>query len=338
MESAVQWDERIGRRLKLRDLNILMSVVQWGSMAKAAERLAVSQPVVSKAVSDLEHILGVRLLDRSRQGIEPTAYGHALLNRGLAAFDELRQGVKEIEFLTNPTVGEVRVGGTPATVESIFQIVIERLYRRQPQLKVEVTMAPSGPAMYQSLRERKVDLVVSRMLATAIGKDLEASTLFSDPIHVVAGANSKWARRRHVVLADLIDEPWVIPPSWTAPGELIGKMFHDNGLQMPQANVVTNSIALIHSLTARGPFLAALPLSVLKLRPLEPKLKILPIKAMVDQHPVGIVTLRGRTLTPAAQSFIDCIRDIIKPLSKAMDGLAARSRKNRSRIISVNRA
>jgi len=98
MEGSVQWQDRIGRRLKLRDVNILLAVVECGSMARAAERLAVSQPVVSKAIADLEHSLGVRLLDRSRQGIESTSYGQALLQRGLAAFDELRQGVKDIEF------------------------------------------------------------------------------------------------------------------------------------------------------------------------------------------------------------------------------------------------
>src|SRR5262249_32215618 len=105
MERDVQWEDRIGRRLKLRDVNVLLAVVQSGSMARAPERLAVSHPVVSKAIADLERALGVRLLDRSRKGIEPTSYGQALLKRGLAAFDELRQGVKDIEFLADPTAG-----------------------------------------------------------------------------------------------------------------------------------------------------------------------------------------------------------------------------------------
>src|SRR6266568_700708 len=99
----VQWNERIGRRLKLRDLHIFLAVVQRGSMAKAATELAISQPAVSKAIADMEYALGLRLLDRTRQGIEPTMYGRALIRRGLAVFDELRQGVKELEFLADPT-------------------------------------------------------------------------------------------------------------------------------------------------------------------------------------------------------------------------------------------
>src|SRR4051794_11302934 len=102
--------ERIGRGLKLRDLRILMTVVECGTMGKAAVHLAISQPVVSKAISDMEYALGVRLLDRSQRGVEPTPYGQALIRRGIAIFDEMRQGLDEIESLSDPTAGEEGVG------------------------------------------------------------------------------------------------------------------------------------------------------------------------------------------------------------------------------------
>src|SRR5262245_19385086 len=115
-------------------------------MARAAERLAVSQPVVSKAIADLEHTLGVRLLDRSRQGIEPTPYGQALLRRGLAAFDELRQGVKDIEFLADPTAGEVRIGATDAMAVGLLPVIINRVCAQYPRLVFHVRSAGSGAA------------------------------------------------------------------------------------------------------------------------------------------------------------------------------------------------
>jgi DNA-binding transcriptional LysR family regulator len=74
------WDERTKRRLKLRDLDILVAVVETGSMGKAAKRLDISQPAISKAIVELEDALGVRLLDRGRRGVVPTAYGVALAN------------------------------------------------------------------------------------------------------------------------------------------------------------------------------------------------------------------------------------------------------------------
>ena len=129
MIAPKQATERIGRRLKLRDLRILMTVVECGTMGKAAERLSISQPVVSKAIADMEHALGVRLLDRSQRGVEPTPYGRALIKRGIAIFDEMRQGIEEIEFLSDPTAGEVRIGATDAINAAIVAPVIDRLSR-----------------------------------------------------------------------------------------------------------------------------------------------------------------------------------------------------------------
>ena len=102
--------DRIERRLKLHDVRVLMSVIEAGSMHRAARHLATSQPAVSRAIAELEHALGVRLLERSPKGIRPTPYGEAIIKRGVAVFDELRQGVKDIEFLSDPTSGELRVG------------------------------------------------------------------------------------------------------------------------------------------------------------------------------------------------------------------------------------
>lgn len=112
--------DRVAYRLKLRDLRLLSAVVRLRSMAKAGIQLNISQPAVSKAIGELEHVLGVRLVDRSRQGIEPTEYGRALVDCGVAVFDDLRQGVKKIEFLTDPTVGEVRIGCHPFWPRALF--------------------------------------------------------------------------------------------------------------------------------------------------------------------------------------------------------------------------
>ena len=137
----MQWDERIGRRLKLRDLHILMSVAQCGTMGKAAEQLAITQPAVSKAISDIEHTLKVRLLDRTAHGVEPTVYGRSLLKWGNAVFDDLRQGVREIEYLSDPTAGELRIGCTEPMAWGIVPAVIERLTQQYPRLVFHVKQA-----------------------------------------------------------------------------------------------------------------------------------------------------------------------------------------------------
>ena len=130
----MRWNDRIGRRIKLSDLHILLAVAQFGSMAKAASAIAVSHPVVSRSISELEHALGVRLLERNPHGVELTEYGRAILSRSHAAFDELRQGVKDIELFSDPTAGEVRIGSTAPLGASFVAAIIERLSRRAPHL------------------------------------------------------------------------------------------------------------------------------------------------------------------------------------------------------------
>src|SRR4029078_9362749 len=110
MGAVMELSDRIGNRMKLQDLHVLMTVVQAGSMGKAAQILNTPQPNISRSIGELEHTRGGGVLDRDTQGIEPTEYGRALLDCGVAVFDDLRQGVKKIEFLANPTVGQVRIG------------------------------------------------------------------------------------------------------------------------------------------------------------------------------------------------------------------------------------
>jgi DNA-binding transcriptional LysR family regulator len=89
-------DEIVSRRIKLRQLNVLLSVMQWGSMARAADHLSVSQPVVSKTIAELESLLGVSLLNRTSQGVEATIYGSALARRSTGIFNDLRTSIGEL--------------------------------------------------------------------------------------------------------------------------------------------------------------------------------------------------------------------------------------------------
>src|SRR5215510_12658880 len=119
----MQPHDRIRRRMKLNDLHILMMVVQVGSMNKAAALLNMTQPAVSRSIGDLERTLGVPLLDRNPRGIEPTDFGRALLDGGAAVFDDLRQALESIQFLDDPTAGNVRLGCTPFLAASFVSDV-----------------------------------------------------------------------------------------------------------------------------------------------------------------------------------------------------------------------
>jgi DNA-binding transcriptional LysR family regulator len=303
----MQWVDRIGSRLKLRDLHILLAVVQQGSMAKAAAQLSISQPAVSKAIADIEQTFGLRLLDRGRSGVEPTAYGRALVTRGQAIFDELKLGIEELASLADPAVGELRIASTESVAAGLLPAVLERFSREQPRIRVDVAQAVMNAAHYRDLRERNIDLLIGRIPDPFDESDLEAKITYDDQVVVVAGRQSKWARSRKLALSDLVRERWVLPPDDTMPGLLAGELFRAGGTELPRAPITTLSIHLCCQLAASSQFLTMLPSSILRFNALDNPLKILPIKLAPQRRPVGIVTLRNRTLTPAARLFIECV-------------------------------
>ena len=314
VKAAPHWESRIGRRLKLRDLHILSAVVQWGSMAKAASHLAMSQPAVSESIANLEDVLRVRLLDRSTKGIAPTLYAHALLKRGHVVFDELMQGIRDIEFLANPTAGEVRVAAGDTIAAGLLPAAIDSLSRGYPQVVVRVVPAITSTLEFRELRERRVDLVLARVSRSPGEDDLDVEILFDDPHRVVAGARSPWARRRRIALADLVNEPWIFPSNELI-RELITEAFKARGLEVPQERVSASSILLRNHLLATGRFLTVLPDSVLRYNAKLWSLKALPIDLGVKPRSVAILTLQNRTASPVVQLFVEHVRAVAKTMS-----------------------
>jgi len=308
--------DRIERRLKLHDVRVLMSVVEAGSMNKAAERLATSQPAVSRAIADLEHALGVRLLERSPGGIRPTQYGWAIIRRGLAVFDELRQGIKDIEFLSDPTSGELRVGCSEYAASGPVLAVVDRLTRQHPRMVFDVVTAPVL-SLYRDLTERKLELVITRLVDFADRRNMKVESLFDDDIVPVAAAQNRWTRRRRIDLAELVDEPWTLPPRDTGLGAFADDAFRARGLSPPQATVITYSMHMCHQLLATGRFLTMLPRYTLMLPGKHPSLKALPVELANAHGPMAIITLKNRALSPLAELFINTTRAVARPLAKA---------------------
>jgi DNA-binding transcriptional LysR family regulator len=309
------WEDRIKRRLKLRDLDVLMKVMQCGSMGKAAQRLHMSQSAVSKSIADLEHTLGVHLLDRSRRGVEPTMYGRALDRCGVALFDELRQGLKLIDFMADPTAGELRIGTTQPLAAYVIPAIIERLSRRAPGVVFHVVEADTAD-LFRALDERKVDLAVTRLPESSVDKHFDTTVLFLDQLIVAASAKNPWTRRRKLALSDLIGEPWLLSPGDSFINSIQVEAFRANGLALPAATLFTSSVHLRFRLLPGGRFLTMIPGFVLKGPLRDRSVKALPIDLPMTRRPVGVVTLKNRTISPVAQLFIDMAREVVKPLTK----------------------
>jgi len=311
----MQLSDRIGNRMKLQDLHVLMTVVQAGSMGKAAQILNTTQPNVSRSIGELEQALGVRLLDRHRQGIEPTEYGRALLDCGAAVFDDLRQGVKNIAFLADPAAGELRIGTTTFLAASFVSALVDRLSRRYPRIVFHLVTGYTE-ALHQELAERNVDLLIIRGSGPIADPRYDFEFLFDDSYVVAAGAQNQWGRRRRIEIAELVNELWVLPPPDSVIGSIVMDAFRTSGLDYPRVSVVTDCPHMRISLLATGRFVTIFPASAFRFLTKRSELKVLPVELPMARRPNGIVTLKNRALSPVAQIFIDCAREVAKPLAR----------------------
>lgn len=308
------WNERLRRRIKLRDLDILMAVIAAGGMGKAVGRLNMSQSAISKAVADLEHTLGVRLLDRSRKGVEPTPYGHVLVQRGAIVFDELRQSVADINFLSDPTAGELRIGTTEPLAAAIISPVIDRLVRQHPLMSFHVITGDTG-TLYQQLAARNVDFMLAR-ISREVAEEHSSDTLFRSASVIVAGARNPLTRRRKIALSDLMNEPWVLGPLDSNFGMFQADVFRACGLAPPRLTVSSVSTNLRNELLSNGRFLSVLPGFSLRLPRRHPWLRALPVELPDTRMPVAIVTLKNRSPSPLARLFIERVHAFTKPLAQ----------------------
>jgi DNA-binding transcriptional LysR family regulator len=304
----MKWTNSIGSRVKMRDLQILLAVASAGGIGKAAADLSISQPAVSQAIADLEVEFGVPFFDRSRKGVRVTPYGEAILNSARAVFDNLRQGISAIDVLADPTAGHVRVGTTPPLAAGFVSAVIAQIAAYHPRFSFELVQADVG-ALLQNLNERSLDLAIAPQ-AERMADQATRSELLIDDGHVpVASADSRWGRARRLSWADVIDEPWVLPPSSIALWPDLVDAFADLKLKPPRTTVTTDSIPAHLNLVATGRFLTMLPASTLRFAPPALSLKGLRLRFPVKLRPVVAVTLRQRVLSPAVERFATALRN-----------------------------
>jgi DNA-binding transcriptional LysR family regulator len=320
MFKKIDWESQIGRRLKLRDLHVFFTVVERGSMAKAAQHLGVSQPAVSEVIADLEHALGVRLLDRRPQGVEPTMYGGALLKRSVAAFDELKQSIRDIEFLSDPTSGELRIG-CPEAIAAILPPIMEGFSRKYPRVVLHVDQVDNRTLELPGLQNRRFDLVLGHFAMPLpddyLVNDLNVEILFDDPLIVAAGTSSRWGRRRKIDIAELVDEPWILSAPDRGNYQMVAEAFRARGLKMPKIRFMTLSVHLRTNMAASGQFITTLPLSVVRFHAERFALKALPIELPDRPWPLAVVTLKNRTLSPVVERFIEHLREFTRPMREA---------------------
>ncbi len=278
-------------------------------MAKAAAHLHISHPVVSKTITALEHAVGVPLFDRTARGVSLTPYGSALVRSGIAMFDELRSGLGRIDDLADPSQGELRFGCPEAMAGGLMQEIITRFFKVYPRVTLDIVAADTVANNFRELREREVEFLIGRIRMPFSDDELQAEVLSHEGLVIVAGKQNPLTRRKRISLSELQGCTWLLPPATSLPGRMARDFFQDQGMPPPRPAIITLSLHLNLAFLESGPYLCVLPSSMLLFG--QASRVVSPLNVMLPQPPsaIGVLTVRNRTLSPAAERFLDIARE-----------------------------
>lgn len=302
---------QVARRVTLKELRLLLAVSRSGSILKAASEIGMTQPALSKAISELEATLGVRLFDRTNRGVCLTPHGDVLARRATGVFEELRQAGDELQSLTEADRGELRLGGTPAMCAGALPHVIAAVRLHRPRFTFQITELESA-RLASEVAARSVDLGIGRKPAGS-SDELEFEPLFEDPLCIVAGAQHPLASKKSVKLKETALHPWTLPSGEEGVAAHLDAEFRRQGVSLPSPAVTTMSMLVRSELVAAHDHLTVMYGSVLRFGRLPASLRVLPVD-LPTGIPVGLIRLKNRTLAPSAEVFIQVLRDAVSPM------------------------
>jgi DNA-binding transcriptional LysR family regulator len=219
----------------------------------------------------------------------------------------LRRAANDIQQLSDPTAGEVRIGCTPILAASFASTVVAELATQYPRMVFHLVSEYLEP-LRRRLRDRSLDLLIVRRFVPDVEERIDFETLSEDRYIVAVGRRSPYARRSKLELADLVDVPWTLPSNDSIIGPLARQAFQERGLHAPSPTVIANSPETRISLLASGHFVTVFPASILRFASIRSEIKVLPIELPSGRAENVLVTWKGRTLSRVAQIFIERAR------------------------------
>lgn len=292
--------------MELKQLRVLQAVGESGSFSAAADRLAYTQPAVSKIVATLERQLGTTLVDRGIRPVRLTEAGSALARRAGAAFEQIAAAELEVEAIANLSAGRLRIGTFSSAGAAMVVDALRAFRTAHPAVDVSITEIGMPSAVARSLRKGDLDLGVSfehPETGDTLGEDLDRVHLLDDPFDVVVPRGHRLERSRTIRFADLSGEDWLLPDFGPASPSfrMIERRCRDAGFD-PTVAYRVNDCQMTQALVAAGEGIALLPR--LMLRPAHPGVAIRPLATDPPVRRVSALRLSTRYLTPATERFL----------------------------------
>lgn len=301
--------------LKLRHLQLLVALDEFRHLGRTAEFLTVSQPAVSRMLSEVENMLGQTLFQRSPRGTEPTAAGAPVVRFARSVLGQYERMDDEMMAIAQGAAGRTRVGAMAGTLPVLLARAVERFKKSAPRASVLVEEGDLTHLL-PKLRNGELDFLVGRLEPGYAAPDLATEFLHHDPMAAVAAPSHSLARRKRVAWADLAATPCVMPPPWASLRVKLEQVFYREGLVPPDDLVETASYLTALTFVRQRNAVAFLARSAARQFASQGECRILPIELPLELPPIGLIMLREGALSASTRQLMDCLRETAPGLAE----------------------
>ena len=298
----------------IRRLKALIAVSEAHSVARAATRLHVSQPAVTKSIRELERDLGASLFERTAGGMVLTKAGDAMVRHAKLAFAELSLAEDEIAALSGQAAGRVTIGALPFARTRLVPLAVTRLTARHPDLQISIADGEFS-AMVEPLRSGDLDYVVGALRADGLPKDLTQVTLFHDPLAVVARRGHRLASRTRLTAKDMTDTGWVLPPEGAPMRRLFDSYLQRSKLPSPNHVIETPSLVSMRAILMESDRLGVISQHRVYYEMQAGQLTTLPLDLRKTARPIGVIMRTHGSLSAAAKLLLTEVRRVAKEVA-----------------------
>lgn len=300
-------------RLKLRHLVLVDALVDRGSVVRAAAQLHVTQPVATRALRELEDVLGVELFERGPRGLTPTVFGLAFVHHARAVLAELHAAAQHVADLAGAERGTVTVGTYLAGSSLLLPRAIVNLKAQRPQLTVVVREATPDVLLVDLLSGR-CDFILGRLTPLTEEARVRQEPLHEEPVRLVTRSGHPALRLADVQLKDLLAYPWILPASETVLRRELAEVFLRAELPWPENRIECTSILTLRELLVATDAIAVLPMLIARA---DDRLALLSTKVEPLRRQVGVTFVGDRRLSPSAEALLEVLREAAAELTRA---------------------
>lgn len=304
---SVRLERWITRKFRLRHVELIAELYDCRSISKAARRLSLTQPTLTKALRDVERTLGLALFERTNRGLEPTAYGEIFARHAKIVLAQLRHAAEELESLHVGYSGKVTVGTLLAASASILPDAIALLKKERPEVAISVVVG-TYDILVPSLLAGDLDMVLGRLPEQGRSRALVYEEFYAEPVCLVTRRGHPLTRKRRLGLRDLSNEAWLLPLPETSLRRQIERAFLEANVPLPKNVIESVSILTNRVLLRKSDCIGVMPYHVALDDVEHQLLSILPVKLKSIDSPVGAILRAPGALPPAAAAFLEFLR------------------------------